>query len=205
MRLYRPFLPAVWIFPEAVFRIRTAEKVLCLTFDDGPDPDSTPKILDILELHSVKAMFFLKGFNVEKCPDLKELIISRGHVTGNHGYRHLSGWTTSVKKYTENVSQAAKFTSTSFFRPPYGHLSLLQYHKLAGIYKIVFWDIMPYDFAKRNSGEECLKILKKKLRPGSIVVLHDQPDSSVFDFLDEFISFALNEGYSFVTLASGKE
>jgi peptidoglycan/xylan/chitin deacetylase (PgdA/CDA1 family) len=201
MRLYRPFVLAEKIFPKAVFRINSADKVLCLTFDDGPDPDSTGRILGILEIRGIKAMFFMTGNNASKYPDLKNKIIAAGHVAGNHGYMHLNGWMTSNREYNENVLKGAEFTSDLFFRPPYGHLSICQYRKLAGKFKIVFWDVMPYDFDRRIPEKECLKILKKKIRPGSVIVLHDSPSSSLFGFLDEFISFVLDAGYKFVTIS----
>ena len=77
MRLFRPGFFAGWLYPEALFRIKTAEKILYLTFDDGPDPDSTPRLLDILEKYNIKALFFCDGRAAEKYPDLINLIRSR--------------------------------------------------------------------------------------------------------------------------------
>ena len=197
---YRPLFLTRKIFSGAIFRIRTKEKIVCLTFDDGPHPESTLKILNVLEKYQVKAMFFLTGSNAEKYPELKDKIIYLGHEIGNHGYSHISGWLTTGKKYSENVSKAEKFTSSQFFRPPYGRLCLNQYHRLIKAYKIVFWDLMPYDFLNGQKGAKCLRILKEKIRPGAVIVLHDKPDSQVTEFLDEFIAFALDEDYKFVTL-----
>jgi len=197
---YRPLFLARKIFSGAIFRIRTKDKIVCLTFDDGPHPESTLKILDVLGKYQVRAIFFLTGSNAEKYPELKDKIITRGHEIGNHGYSHISGWSTTVKKYAENVLKAEKFISSQFFRPPYGRICPNQYHKLISAYKIVFWDLMPYDFLKSQTGEKCLRILKEKMRPGSVIVLHDKPDSQVTEFLDEFIVFALDEDYKFVTL-----
>jgi peptidoglycan/xylan/chitin deacetylase (PgdA/CDA1 family) len=97
MRLFRPCFIAGWLYPEAIFRIRTTEKLLCLTFDDGPDPGSTPQLLDILDKYNIKSLFFCDGRAAEKYPDLIKRMISRGHIIGNHGYSHLDGWRTSLK------------------------------------------------------------------------------------------------------------
>lgn len=197
MRLFRPCFFTRWLYPEAIFRTVTTEKLLCLTFDDGPDPDSTPQLLDILDKHDIKALFFCSGRASEKYPDLIECIVSKGHMIGNHGYMHLDGLRTSLKKYVADITEAALFTSSLLFRPPYGRLRLVQYRKLKENYKIIFWDIMPYDFDKSLKSEESLRILKEKIRPGSIIVLHDHPKYFSCGFIEEFILFALKEGFRF--------
>jgi peptidoglycan-N-acetylglucosamine deacetylase len=197
MRLFRPCFIAGWIYPDALFRIKTDEKLLYLTFDDGPDPDSTPQLLDILDEHSVKVLFFCDGRAAEKYPDLVNLIISRGHIIGNHGYSHPDGYRTSTEKYLEDVLKAAGVTSSVFFRPPFGRMGIKQYRRLKKQYRIIFWDIMPYDFAESFGSNRSLLILKKRIRPGSIIVLHDTPNSSAHEFIEEFISFARVEGYRF--------
>lgn len=198
MRLYRPFPFADKIFPRALFRMRSDEKALCLTFDDGPDRDSTVRILEILDGKNVKAMFFMTGCNAVKYPDLKNLIVSNGHVPGNHGYMHLNGWWTPADEYVDNVLRGGEFTTDKFFRPPYGHLRLSQYRKLSELTRIVFWDVMPYDFDSRISSRDCLENLNRMIRQGSVIVLHDKPRSTVFNFLGEFITTALDKGYKFV-------
>lgn len=198
MRLFRPGFFSDWIYPEALFRVKTPENVLCLTFDDGPDPASTPILLEILDRYNVKALFFCNGEAAENHPDIIDAIISGGHMIGNHGYEHLDGWATSLRCYLKNAALAAPFTSERFFRPPYGHLWLNQYKNLKSSYKIIFWDIMPFDFDKSFGGKNSLKILKKKIRPGSVIALHDSPDSSAISILDEFIEFSLDAGYRFI-------
>ena len=198
MRLFRPCFFARLLYPEALFRIKTAEKLLCLTFDDGPDPGSSPELLDILDNYNVKAIFFCDGRAAEKYPHLIDLIKSKGHLTGNHGYNHLNGWKTSVTGYVEDIEKGARFISSGLFRPPFGHLKLDQYLKLKKIYKIVFWDVMPYDFDKSFSSSDSYKLLLRKIRPGSVIVLHDQLHSSFIPLLSRFIETARNWGYSFV-------
>ncbi len=200
MRLFRPCFLAGWIYPEAIFRIKTTEKVLLLTLDDGPDPGSTPRLLEILGRFDIKALFFCSGSAAEKYPELVELIISKGHAIGNHGYNHLNGWKTTTVNYLTDTDRAASVTSSSFFRPPFGRLRLSQYWKLKKKFKIVFWDLMPYDFDRSFGPENTLRLLKRRMRSGSVIVLHDSPQSSAPVILEEFIRFAMNEGYRFELL-----
>jgi peptidoglycan-N-acetylglucosamine deacetylase len=200
MRLFRPGFFAGWLYSEAIFRIRTDEKVLYLTFDDGPDPLSTIHLLDILEAHDIRALFFCDGRAAEKFPDLINQIRNRGHLIGNHGYNHLDGWRTDFKRYLNDVIRASDFTSGKIFRPPYGRLSVKQKKRLLRSYKIVFWDIMPYDFDISFGRENSLRILKDKIRSGSIIVLHDTPSSSANIIMSDFLTFANSSGYRFELL-----
>jgi peptidoglycan-N-acetylglucosamine deacetylase len=125
------------------------------------------------------------------------LIKARGHIIGNHGYDHLNGWTTSVSRYCIDIEKAAPFTSHVLFRPPYGRLRLSQYKKLKNKFKIVFWDIIAYDFERAFGSDNSLHILEKKMRPGSIIVLHDSPGSNAYEITEQFILFALGKGFRF--------
>ena len=199
MRLFRPGFIAGCLYPEALFRIKTTEKLLFLTFDDGPDPGSTPQLLNILHTFNVPALFFCNGSAAGKYPDLISQIRHNGHLTGNHGYSHLDGWKTDAYKYRDDVLMASALTSVKLFRPPFGRLTLKQ-RNLLDEFQIVFWDIMAYDFDLSFGAEKTLKVLKRKIRPGSIIVLHDTPASCANRILGEFIEFAVKEGYRFVTL-----
>jgi len=94
--------------------------------------------------------------------------------------------------------RASDFTSDKIFRPPYGRLSLKQNKTLLKSYKLVFLDIMPYDFDTSFGSYNSLRILKNKIRPGSIIVLHDTSQSVANTIVDEFLNFSINSGYSFV-------
>lgn len=197
MRLFRPFLLTVRLFPEALFREKTRNRVLYLTFDDGPDIESTLTILDILEKHRINATFFCSGKAAAKSSNLTDRIQSAGHLIGNHGYDHLNGFLTSSEKYLADIKMAEEFTSGTLFRPPYGRLRIRQYRELLKKYRIIMWDVMPYDFDRRFGAKRSLAILKKKIRPGSVIALHDKPESTVLEFLEAFILFAISEGYRF--------
>ncbi len=197
MRFFRPgILPRI-LYPGAIFRIKTTEKVLYLTFDDGPDPSSTPLLLSVLEKHKIRALFFCSGRAAEKHPDLKNMIISNGHLIGNHGYNHLSGWKSSKDEYLSNVERSVQFTSCFLFRPPYGRMTPGQFRELKKTYNVVFWDIMPYDFDEQFGPENSLRILARMIRPGSVVVLHDRPGSLSAEIIEEFILLAQRRGFCF--------
>jgi peptidoglycan-N-acetylglucosamine deacetylase len=197
MRLFRPGFLKGWLYPEAIFRIRTTEKVLYLTFDDGPDPVSTPRLLDILKTYNIKVLFFCDGRAAEKFPDLMNQIRKEGHLIGNHGYSHFDGWHTDSVKYINDIIRASDITSDKIFRPPFGRLSVKQKKRLLKSYKIVYWDLMPYDFDKSFGSRKSLRMLKDKIRSGSIIVLHDTASSSANTIIDEFITYAVNSGYRF--------
>ena len=198
MRFFSISSLARLIYPGALFRIKTKEKVLCLTFDDGPDPDSTPELLEILEKHNIKAAFFCDGKAAELYPGLVQMIKAKGHLVGNHGYNHLNGWGTSLKEYCKDVDHASRFTSGKLFRPPHGLLRLNQFRRLRNSFKIVFWDVMPYDFDRDFQPERSLKILNDRIRPGSVIVLHDRQESTSKVFLSEFLEESVKKGYTFI-------
>lgn len=197
MRLFRPCFLAGWLYPEAIFRIKTTEKILYLTFDDGPDPVSTPQLLEILKKYNIRAHFFCTGEAAEKHQDLMTQIIAGNHLIGNHGYSHFDGWSTGTVEYINDIIKASVFTSGKIFRPPFGRLTIKQKNRLSNSYTIVFWDLMAYDFDKSFGGKKTLGLLKDKIRPGSIIVLHDTMTSCANTIIEEFIIFALNEGYRF--------
>lgn len=172
--------------------------MLCLTFDDGPDPASTPGLLNILDHYQVKAVFFCSGQAAEKFPSLVEKIKEKGHIAGNHGFSHIDGWKTNTEDYCENADHASRFLPGSFFRPPYGRITISQYRKLKKKYRIIFWDLMAYDFDAGFGAAGSLSVLKRKIRRGSVIVLHDKPQSTANSILPEFLDSAISRGYRFV-------
>ena len=197
MRLFRPWSVSRCLYPGGLFRIKTEDKILYLTFDDGPDPGSTPALLETLEKHQVKALFFCTGGSAEKYPELIGAIKNKGHSIGNHSYSHPDGWKTCAKIYCDDIKNAAKVTSDRYFRPPYGHLTIRQYLEIRKTYKLFFWDIMAYDFDKRFDAERSLCLLKRMIRPGSIIVLHDTAESTCNIFIEDFITMSLSNSYKF--------
>jgi len=195
----RPF-PAGIIYPEAVYRINGVGKRLYLTFDDGPDPASTPAILELLRAHDVHATFFCTGSRVVTSPGLFARVAAGGHTIGNHGYSHLNGLTTSIRAYCSDIYKGRDITCSNLFRPPYGRLRVRQYRILERSMQIVFWDLMPYDFDRGLAPDFSYNILSRRMRPGSVIVLHDTAASSALTYIGRFIRKALDEGYSFGTV-----
>ncbi len=160
-------------FPQLEWNYKTEDKRLFLTFDDGPNPETTPIILDILQRYSAKATFFCVGDNIRKHPKEFKSILDKGHQVGSHTFNHLSGWTTSNTEYYRNVRKAAAMVKTPFFRPPYGRITPNQSKFLSKYYRIVMWDVLSGDFDSTVSAEHCYHNVVKNTRNGSVVVFHD--------------------------------
>ena len=103
------------LFPRFTWRSETTEKVVHLTFDDGPIPEVTPWVLDQLDFYKAKATFFCVGDNVRKYPHIFEQVLDGGHQIGNHTFNHLNGWQTSIEEYTENIEKCANYVESSLF------------------------------------------------------------------------------------------
>jgi peptidoglycan/xylan/chitin deacetylase (PgdA/CDA1 family) len=134
---------------------------------------------------------------VQASPGLFARVAAEGHTIGNHGFSHLNGLTTSIRAYCSDILRGRDITCSNLFRPPYGRLRVRQYRILERSMRIVFWDLMPYDFDRKLSPEHSYSILLRRIRPGSVIVLHDTASSSAALYLDRFIQKALEEGYSF--------
>ena len=111
------------LFPNYTWNVKTDEKVIYLTFDDGPIPEVTPWVLDQLAEYDAKATFFCVGENVEKHPSVLEEVLEAGHSVGNHTFNHLSGWTTDNIPFFHNIRHCARVVKSGLFRPPYGRLT----------------------------------------------------------------------------------
>lgn len=160
-------------FPQILYSIENDLNEVYLTFDDGPIPEVTPQILDILSYFNAKASFFCLGKNVLNNPDIFRTIIENGHTVGNHSFDHLNGWKTDNFKYFQNIEKAERLIKSDFFRPPYGKISPIQIFKLSRKYKIVMWDVLSGDFDINISKEKCVEYVLKNVKSGSIIVFHD--------------------------------
>jgi len=178
MRDYRIRIPRwfQWLYPSRIWRIPTHEKILYLTFDDGPHPEITPFVLDQLDLYGAKAHFFCIGANVDRFPDVYQQILDKGHRVGNHTQHHLNGWKTDDEQYVTNVVEAKKRITSNWFRPPYGRVRSRQVRLLKKQFpqlRIAMWEVLSLDFDQNKSGAWCAEQVIKNARSGSIVVLHD--------------------------------
>ena len=168
-------------YPECIWDIKTTEKILYLTFDDGPHPEATPFVLEELKKHNAKATFFCIGKNVEKHFDLYKKIIDEGHAVGNHTFNHLNGWKTNDAIYLDNIYKAKKVIDSNLFRPPYGRITKFQLAQLKGEkYNLqpIMWNVLSGDFDPAISSEACYVNVTRNAKQGSIVVFHDSEKAS---------------------------
>ena len=162
-----------YLFPNVVWDKPGSGKTLFLTFDDGPTPTVTEKVLEILDQYKAKATFFCLGRNVERFQDIYQTIIARGHSVGNHSYSHLKGWRSGNLEYFEDIELASRYIHSGLFRPPYGKIRRSQIRYLKDKYKIILWEVMSHDYNNRVSEERSLRAVLRYTREGSILVFHD--------------------------------
>lgn len=161
------------LFPNFIWKVPTQDKVIYLTFDDGPIPEVTPWVLDCLADYEAKATFFCVGDNVRKYPKIFNALVDAGHSPGNHTFNHLNGWSSENIPYFHNVRHCAHLVHSNLFRPPYGRLKPKQVQFLLRHYTIVMWDVLSGDFDAGITKEQCLQNVVTNSGPGSIVVFHD--------------------------------
>jgi peptidoglycan/xylan/chitin deacetylase (PgdA/CDA1 family) len=196
------------LYPGCTWQIPTREKVIYLTFDDGPHPDITPYVLDTLKQYQAKATFFCIGKNVVAHPDIYRRLLEEGHRTGNHTFNHLNGWKVQNDAYINNIIEASKYIDSNLFRPPYGRITKFQVKILSDIaaykgsdrrFSIIMWDVLSGDFDKKLSAENCTLNVIRKTKPGSIVVFHDSEKAfpRMRASLPEVLKYFSEKGYRF--------
>lgn len=176
-------------------------KAVYLTFDDGPIPEVTPKVLAILDQYGVKATFFMVGENIDKHPEVFEMVLKGGHAIGNHTYNHMKGWKVSTAEYIANVQKFPK--ETKLFRPPYGRTWVWQRRAVKQLgYEIYLWDVLTRDYNPRRTPEAMLQQIQRQTRPGSIINFHDSIKSNerMLEVLPKAIEWLLANGYEIKTL-----
>jgi peptidoglycan/xylan/chitin deacetylase (PgdA/CDA1 family) len=156
--------------------IATAERVAALTFDDGPDPDATPRLLEVLEGHRARATFFMVGKAAQRHPDLVHRVAAGGHVIGNHSWDHPSLPLLSGKERRMQIHACARALTPygrPLFRAPYGHLSApLSLEAMMLGYQVIGWSGNGQDWLDHDA-QVIFERLIQKLHPGGIIVLHD--------------------------------
>jgi peptidoglycan/xylan/chitin deacetylase (PgdA/CDA1 family) len=168
------------LFPDLIWDLKNKQRKIYLTFDDGPVPDLTEYVLDVLDKHHAKATFFCVGRNVEKNKGIFRQIYGSGHTIGNHTYDHMNGWKAGNQEYFKSISlcedvfrECGYYPQIKYFRPPYGKIRFSQIHKLKHEYTIVMWDLLIMDYNSSQTPDDCLELTIKHSKPGSIIVFHD--------------------------------
>ncbi len=191
------------LFPEAIWRVRrNRRKVVYLTFDDGPIPEVTPWVLDLLDTYNIKATFFMVGDNARRNPGLVEEVRRRGHSIGTHPMHHLQGLKVRSMKYMRDITEAAAYIDSNLFRPPHGLLRWEQARAIKKHYNIVMYDLVTRDYSKRLSWEAVFGNVKKYARDGSIIVFHDslKAEANLRKALPASIEWLKEQGYEFLAL-----
>lgn len=188
------------LYPKAIWRMDKNERAVYLTFDDGPIPEITPWVLDLLDKYGIKATFFMVGDNVRKHPKEFQMVVERGHRIGNHTFNHIRGFEFLSQNYLANTDKANAYLQTNLFRPPHGHMRWMQYHVLKKKYQIVMWDLVTRDYSKRLNGPQVFEKVKKYARNGSIITFHDslKSEENLKYALPRSIEWLLAEGYEFM-------
>ena len=186
------------LYPETIWRIPRKSKTVYLTFDDGPVPEVTPWVLNVLDHYNIKATFFCVGDNVARHKELYQEIIKRGHLTGNHTQNHIQGMKYRTRNYLRNVEAANTLIDSPLFRPPHGHMRFRQKIALqkAG-YHIIMWDVVSRDYSRNLTPDEVVENVKKYARNGSIIVFHDslKAQRNLKEALPKVIEWLMAEGF----------
>jgi peptidoglycan-N-acetylglucosamine deacetylase len=214
--IYGIFHPMSLLFGPLISRFDTHEKLVALTFDDGPSALSTKRVLDILRDEKIQATFFVVGANAERHPSIIKLIIADGHTLGNHSYNH--GWTfpfsrsAVIAKSIENTetiiqSIVGELSTKKIFRPPHGwHTPWMLSQAVSLGFKVITWTVS-LDYIPGVTAKAIISHYTKKTKPGSILLFHDsiweRPNNKRENLtlaLPEIIKNLKSRGYKFVSI-----
>lgn len=191
---------------QLIFKRRTWRgedpKTVYLTFDDGPDVETTPGVLSLLAQENISATFFCLGKNIEAHPNLYHKIIEEGHCIGNHTYGHEKGTKTQTASYLKSILQTEQLHTSKLFRPPYGRIRFIQVSRILRLgKKIIMWTWNSQDY---NPKMEPKKIIKnaKKIKGKDILLFHNSQKSKVLmeQSLKSVIDIVKKKGLTFSTL-----
>lgn len=204
MLIEQPPLLYRLLFPEAFWRVKypSERPVVFLTFDDGPVPEVTPRVLDLLDELGVKATFFMVGDNVRRHPELLEEVRRRGHGVGNHTMHHLQGMRTRGVSYLRDVAEADALIGSRLFRPPHGIMRWGQARAIKNRYNIIMYDVVSRDYNRRLSPERIFDNVRRYTRDGSIIVFHDslKARDNMLAAMPRAVRWLQEQGYEFRTL-----
>jgi peptidoglycan/xylan/chitin deacetylase (PgdA/CDA1 family) len=192
------------IMPSLTWMVKTNDKAVYLTFDDGPHPEITSWVMEQLNRYNAKATFFCVGENIAKHQDTYNTILAQGHAVGNHTYNHLSGWSHSQNAYFNNIDLCADLVKSNLFRPPYGRVVPWQIQKLkAKGYDIIMWSILTRDYDQDIDTKQAISATVSNAKPGSIIVFHDslKAEHQLKKILPEVLQQLSQKGFQFKSLS----
>ena len=188
-----------WIFPRRTWGFSRSIDQVFLTFDDGPNPEITPWILDYLKEKNIQATFFCVGSNIKRYPELFQRIKAEGHSVGNHTMNHDKGTIVPFQQYKSSISETKILIGNNLFRPPYGRINAWKSYQLSKEYQLIMWSWLSYDFDPSIPISTILKKAKKQIKAGDILVLHDNPKVTdrVKELLPKLIEIIDQKGLKF--------
>ena len=197
-----PFWLRVFYPKGLIWRMPTGAREIFLTFDDGPVPEATPVVLEILKKYNVKATFFCVGENVQKYPEIFKSLVHDGHAIGNHTFHHVKAWKTDYDSYLSEVAQCQQLVNSKLFRPPHGQITRKLARDLQKDYRIIMWSALTGDYNRNLSVNQCLAHAVNNTKPGAIIVFHDSIKAleRMEYALPRYIEYCIAEGYTFRTL-----
>lgn len=208
------YYPPINILSKSIIKGKSKNKI-ALTFDDGPDPTITPKLLDLLSNKNIKATFFILGKNINDNDNVKiiERIKNEGHEIGSHGFSHKKVHRMKSFKFKEEILKTEyllkKYIDVKpiYYRAPHGFIRFDLYLQLKKLgYNVAAWTLGVWDTDEDVTSEQIYKRAASKLSPGMILLLHDsvqnrkRPQEAMLEALEKIIDFTNQKGYKFVTL-----
>lgn len=215
------YIPSIWfqipswlqhLVHGVTWRGDKHKKCVYLTFDDGPVPEVTPQVLDILDTYGIKATFFWVGENVYRYPELAREVSRRGHIIANHTFNHLPGLNTNCRIWRMNCQLCDEVISNTLgsqwenkhlFRPPHGRQTPREKRWLRRSgYQIVLWDVITHDYNHYYTPDDIVRIVQRYTRNGSIILFHDsvKAASNTLAALPKVILWLQQQGYTFASL-----
>lgn len=197
-----------WMIPSRLLlhRGRRDEKRVALTFDDGPIPNQTEAILDLLKKENVKATFFVVGKAAEAHPELIQRIVLEGHQIGNHSYSHLrfggSGYRAIGEEVgkTQRIIQTITGKSPEVLRSPFGQTTLsILWYSLIHRFLLISWSLDTGDSVANSVDKVLERIQSRPIRPGEIILCHDD-SQFILEILPKIIAAVRGEGLAFRTI-----
>lgn len=192
-----------FLFPRFVWNLPNDSHVF-LTFDDGPHPVATPKVLEVLDHFGIKATFFCVGENAQKYPEIMRDIEQAGHRIGNHTYCHENGWTTPVDTYMNSIMKTSALIKSNLFRPPYGRINLRSIYRLKNAgYQIIMWSWLSKDYDPKLKNNTIIAAAKH-IKAGDVLVFHDsqKTEERIEELLMEIIPRIQSKQLTFSTFVN---